>query len=88
MREVQTDIAMRWFAGYRLHERLPDHSSLTGFGSGGVRSDSAYLQADGGQTVVRAGLVDGETVHVDATLIRADVSWESMVEDHVEQVME
>jgi hypothetical protein len=36
---------------------------------------------------VKAGLVDGETVHVDATLIRADVSWESLVEEHAEQVM-
>jgi len=36
---------------------------------------------------VRAGLVDGDTVHVDATLIRADVSWESLGEAHVEQVM-
>lgn len=29
MRRAQTDIAIRWFAGYRLHEDLPDHSSLT-----------------------------------------------------------
>jgi hypothetical protein len=36
---------------------------------------------------VKAGLVNGETVHVDATLIRADVSWESLVERHAEQVM-
>ena len=35
-----------------------------------------------------AGLVDGETVHLDATLIRADVSWESLVERHTEQVIE
>jgi transposase len=29
MREAQVNLAMRWFAGYRLHEQLPDHSSLT-----------------------------------------------------------
>ena len=29
MREAQVNIAMRWFAGYRLDEKLPDHSSLT-----------------------------------------------------------
>ncbi len=32
------------------------------------------------QACLDAGLIDGETVHVDATLIRADVSWESLVE--------
>ena len=29
MREAQVNIAIRWFAGYRIDERLPDHSSLT-----------------------------------------------------------
>ena len=29
MREAQVNLAIRWFAGYGLHEALPDHSSLT-----------------------------------------------------------
>ena len=29
MREAQVNIAIRWFIGYGLHERLPGHSSLT-----------------------------------------------------------
>lgn len=29
MRRAQTDLAFRWFAGYRLDEPLPDRSSLT-----------------------------------------------------------
>ena len=33
------------------------------------------------------GLVSGETVHIDATLIRADVSWESITERHAETVV-
>jgi transposase len=28
-REAQVNPAIRWFAGYALHEKLPDHSSLT-----------------------------------------------------------
>lgn len=87
MRRAQTDIAIRWFAGYRLHEDLPDHSSLTRirqrWGEGRFRRIFRRTVGE----CVRAGLVDGETVHVDATLIRADVSWESVVEDHVEQVL-
>ena len=29
MREAQVNLAIRWFAGYRLDETLPNHSSLT-----------------------------------------------------------
>jgi transposase len=87
MRRAQTDIAIRWFAGYRLHEDLPHHSSLTRIRQrwGEERFGRIFKRTVG--QCVKAGLVDGETVHVDATLIRADVSWESLVEEHVEQVM-
>lgn len=87
MREVQVNLAMRWFAGYRLHEQLPDHSSLTRIRQ---RWGEERFKRIFQRTVAacrEAGLVDGETVHIDATLIRADVSWESLVEDHAEQVL-
>jgi transposase len=29
MRAAQVNLAIRWFAGFGLHDRLPDHSSLT-----------------------------------------------------------
>jgi hypothetical protein len=29
MREAQVNLAIRWFPGYPLHEKLPAHSSLT-----------------------------------------------------------
>jgi IS5 family transposase len=87
MREAQVNLAMRWFSGYRLHEQLPDHSSLTRIRQ---RWGEERFKRIFQRTVAAcraAGLVDGETVHIDATLIRADVSWESLVEDHAEQVL-
>jgi transposase len=36
MREAQVNMAIRWFAGFGLHEVLPDHSSLTRSASAGV----------------------------------------------------
>lgn len=87
MREAQVNLAIRWFAGYRLHERLPDHSSLTRIRQ---RWGAERFQRIFQRTVaacVEAGLVDGETVHVDSTLIRADVSWESVAEVHAERVL-
>src|SRR6516164_344760 len=32
MREAEVNIAIRWFIGYGLHEKLPHHSSLTRIG--------------------------------------------------------
>ncbi len=77
MREAQVNIAIRWFAGYRLDEKLPDHSSLTKIRQrwGVERFKKIFLKTV--QSCINAGLVNGETVHVDATLIRADVSWDS-----------
>ena len=78
MREAQVNIAIRWFAGYRLDEKLPDHSSLTKIRQrwGDERFKKIFQKTV--QSCIDAGLVNGETVHIDATLIRADVSWESM----------
>jgi len=78
MREAQVHLAIRWFAGYRLDEKLPDHSSLTRIRQrwGADRFKQIFLKTV--QFCIDANLVNGETVHVDATLIRADVSWESL----------
>jgi transposase len=88
MREAQVNLAIRWFAGYRLDEKLPDHSSLTKIRQrwGGERFKKIFQKTV--QSCIDAGLVNGETVHIDATLIRADVSWESMSTEHAEAVIE
>ena len=88
MRRAQTDLAFRWFAGYRLDEKLPDHSSLTRIRQrwGVARFQRVFQRTV--QACMDAGLVNAETVHVDATLIRADVSWESLTTRHAEEVVE
>jgi transposase len=87
LREAQVNLAMRWFAGYRLHETLPDHSSLTRIRQrwGPARFKQIFRKSVA--ACGQAGLIDGETVHIDATLIRADVSWESLTTRHMEQVI-
>jgi len=87
MREAQVNVAIRWFAGYRLNEPLPDHSSLTRIRQrwGPQRFKRIFQRTV--KACMEAGLVNAETVHVDATLIRADVSWESLTERHVETVL-
>jgi transposase len=87
MREAQVNLAIRWFAGYRLDEKLPDHSSLTRIRQrwGVERFKKIFLKTV--QSCIDAGMVNGETVHIDATLIRADVSWESLTTEHAETVI-
>ena len=87
MREAQVNIAIRWFSGYGLHEALPDHSSLTWIRQ---RWGAELFRRIFGRTVkacVQAGIAKGEVVHVDATLIRADVAWESLGQRHADTVL-
>lgn len=87
MREAQVNLAIRWFAGFRLHEVLPEHSSLTKIRHrwGPDRFKKIFQKTV--QMCIDAGLVNGETVHIDSTLIRADVSWESLTTEHAEKVI-
>ncbi len=86
MREAQADIAIRRFIGCGLDERLPDHSSLTRIRRrrGEARFRKIFRRT--ASACVDAGIAKGEIVHVDATPIRADVSWKSMVDRHAEAV--
>ena len=87
MREAQVNIAIRWFAGYALHEALPDHSSLTRIRQrwGAERFRAVFARTV--RACVAAGIAKGEVVHIDATLIRAGVAWESLGVLHVEAVL-
>ena len=86
MRDASVNLAMRWFSGYGMAEALPDHSSLTRirqrWGSERFRAIFARVVGD----CLGAGIVSGDVVHMDATLIRADVSLGSLVAQHLDAV--
>src|SRR5690554_1268345 len=86
MREAQVNIAIRWFVGYGLHETLPDHSSLTRIRQrwGEERFRRVFERTV--RACIDAKIATGEVVHVDASLIRADVSWEGLALRHIEAV--
>ena len=73
MRQVQVNLAYRWFIGYGLDEPLPDHSTLSRalnrFG------DEVFneLFRRSIQQCQSSGLIEGRILHVDATTIRADL---------------
>jgi len=86
--EAEVNMAIRWFCGFAIDEKIPDHSSLTRIRQRwGVEVFSRIFK----RVVMMcadAGLLSYETVHVDSTLIRADVSWESIIKVHTEEVIE
>jgi transposase len=73
LREIQVNLAYRWFIGYRLNESLPDHSTLSKaldrFG------DELFNELFSRSIVAcqKSGLIEGKLLHVDATTIRADI---------------
>jgi transposase len=87
LREAQVHLGIRWFAGYALDEALPEHSSLTRIRQrwGAERFKAIFRRTV--RACIDAGLVSGETVHIDATLIRADVSWESVAADYAARTL-
>ena len=87
LREAQAHLAVRWFIGYGPHEELPDHSSLTRIRQrwGEERFKEIFRRTV--RACVDANVAKAEVVHMDASLIRADVSWESLAERHAEKVV-
>ena len=78
------NLAICWFIGYGLHEGLPDQSSLTRirqrwgetrFGEIFKRTVTACLEAK---------IATAKVVHIDASLIWANVSWDSLSDERME----
>ena len=87
LREAQVNLAIRWFCALPFEQPLPDHSTLTVIRQRwGADRFRAIFQRIVDQCVA-AGLVAGEVLHVDATLVRADVSWQSLVTERVDAVL-
>ena len=86
LREAQVNLAIRWFIGYGLHEALPDHSSLTRIRQrwGAERFRRVFARTV--RACVAAGIAKGEVVHIDSSLIRADVSWDAIARRHADRV--
>src|SRR6185436_10928487 len=75
-REVQVNLAYRWFCGLSIEDRLPDHSAFSRARNERFR-DSDIFRGVFERVVeacIRAGLVGGQEFAVDASLIVADAN--------------
>jgi IS5 family transposase len=78
--EVRLNIAYRWFAGYNLDEETPDHSVFSKARARFGRDLFLLVFKDVLSRCIGAGLVKGDAILVDCTLIDADASMKSLVE--------
>jgi transposase len=75
-REVQVNLAYRWFCGLSIEDRIPDHSAFSRARNDRFRDSDLFRRVF--ERVVEAcqaaGLVGGEGFAVDASLIAADAN--------------
>jgi len=79
MREVQVNLAYRWYLGYDLDEDIPDHSVLS---KARQRLGAQFFERLFSYAVKccqQAGLVEGENVLLDSTTVKADASLDSLI---------
>lgn len=78
--EVRLNLAYRWYVGYDLDEEIPDHSIFTKARARFGRELFLELFEEILAECVRAGLVRGDGILIDSTLVRADASLNSVIE--------
>ena len=75
-REVQLNLAYRWFCGLGIEDKLPNHSAFSRARNERFRESDIFRQVFERVvgTCIAAGLVGGEGFAVDASLIQADAN--------------
>ena len=75
-RDVQVNLAYRWFCGLTIEDKIPDHSAFSRARNERFRDSDIFRRVFEHvvQTCIAAGLVGGEGFAVDASLIAADAN--------------
>ena len=86
VQEVQLNIAYRWFCGFELADKIPDHST---FSKTRLRKwDESQLFQQVFLEIIRRcvknGLIDGKELAADGTYLPANVSKDSWIDTEIE----
>ena len=75
-REVQVNLAYRWFCGLSIEDKIPDHSAFSRARNDRFRDSDIFRRVFERvvEACIAAGLVGGEGFAVDASLIAADAN--------------
>ena len=77
-REIQVNLAYRWYLGYDLNEAIPNHSVLS---KARRRLGVEFFKSLFEYVVTRCheeGLISGENLLIDSTIVQADASLDSI----------
>src|SRR3979490_222925 len=75
-REVQVNLAYRWFCGLSIEDKIPDHSAFSRARNERFRDNDIFRRVFERvvEACISAGLVGGKEFAVDASLIAADAN--------------
>jgi transposase len=83
-REVQVNLAYRWFCKLGIEDAIPDHSAFSRARNERFRKGEVFRRVFERvvETCIAAGLVGGEGFAVDASLIQADANKQRSIAGH------
>ena len=86
VQEVQLNIAYRWFCGFELADKIPDHSTFSKTRLRKWNESQLFQQVflEIIRRCVTSGLVDGKELAADGTYLPANVSKDSWIDMEVE----
>jgi len=81
-KEIQVNLAYRWFIRYDLDEKIPDHSTISQTRRRKFVESNLFQEIfdEIVQKCMEKGLITGKTILTDSTYIRADASLDSLRE--------
>ena len=86
VQEVQLNIAYRWFCGFELADKLPDHSTFSKTRLRKWNESQLFQQVflESIRRCVKNGLIDGKELAADGTYLPANVSKDSWIDTEIE----
>lgn len=81
-KDIQVNLAYRWFINYDIDEKIPDHSTISQTRRRKFKDSTIFQDIFDGivRQCIALGLIDGETILIDSTHIKANASFDSLVE--------
>jgi len=83
--DIRLNLAYKWFLGYDLDETPPDHSILSKARARYGPQEYRQFFSEVVRRCREASLIDGDRVYLDATLVRANASLDSLVSRPLDQ---
>ena len=86
VQEVQLNIAYRWFCGFELADKIPDHSTFSKTRLRKWNESQLFQQVflEIIRRCVKNGLIDGKELAADGTYLPANVSKDSWIDTEIE----